>query len=82
MHSDCVPRSLQSPVYKKLRRLLRGARETAGMTQEQLASSVRRPQSFISKLEGGERHLDVTEFIDVCNALGLSPSSVISELVD
>jgi transcriptional regulator with XRE-family HTH domain len=82
MHSDCVPRSLQSPVYKKLRRVLRSARETAGMTQDDVASRMHRPQSFVSKLEGGERHLDVAEFLDLCNALGVSPVSVISELVE
>jgi transcriptional regulator with XRE-family HTH domain len=50
------------------------------MTQIDLASALRRPQSFVSKYEGGERRLDVVEFLDICRAIGVSASSLISQL--
>ena len=42
--------------------LMRQARNKAGLTQQELAKRLRKPQSFIAKYEGGERRLDVLEF--------------------
>jgi transcriptional regulator with XRE-family HTH domain len=63
-----------------LRRLLTTARLEREMTQLELAAALRRPQSFVSKYEGGERRLDVIEFLDICRALGVSASSLMSQL--
>lgn len=52
------------------------------MTQADVAAKMHRAQSFVSKFEGGERHLDVLEFIEVCKALGISPVSVLAEILD
>lgn len=76
-----VSRGLQSPPYKKLRRLLAEARAEAGLTQMQVAMRVKRPQSYVSKYENGERQLDVIEFIAVCVAMNVSPSSFLEQLV-
>lgn len=51
------------------------------MTQQELAARLHRAQSFVSKFEGGERHLDVVEFVEVCKAIGVSPIAVLSEIV-
>lgn len=40
---------------------LKQARIESGLTQVQVAEKIRKPQSFISKIEQGERRLDVTE---------------------
>lgn len=76
-----VSRGLQSPPYKKLRRLLADARAEAGLTQTQVAERVRRPQSYVSKYENGERQLDVIEFIAVCDAMNVSPCSIVEQLI-
>lgn len=52
----------------------------AGLTQVVLADKLKRPQSFVSKFETGERHLDVIEFIDVCQAMGADPRAVIDKV--
>ena len=75
-----MSRGLQSPPYKKLRRLLAQARADAGLTQVQVAERVKRPQSFVSKYENGERQLDVIEFVIVCKAIGIHPSTVVEQL--
>jgi len=45
-----------------------GARKAAGLTQQALALRLKKPQSFVAKYEGGERRLDVVEFITVARA--------------
>lgn len=76
-----VPGTLHSTTYKKLRRALIDARTQSGMTQTDLAARLRRAQSFVSKYESGERHLDVVEFIEVCKALGVSPVVVLDGIL-
>jgi transcriptional regulator with XRE-family HTH domain len=56
------------------------ARKAAGMTRVELSKKLRRPQSFVSKYEGGERRLDVPEFIEVAEALGADPLAIIQRL--
>lgn len=49
------------------------SRRSAGLTQAELSQRLKRPQSFVSKYERGERRLDVVEFGDVAKALGIDP---------
>lgn len=60
--------------------LLRGKRETVGMTQIQLAEKLKVSQTVVSKIETCERRLDVIELIDVCDAIGISFIDFINEL--
>lgn len=68
-----MSRSRRTPRYLRLRDLLAAARERAGLTQTELAAKLGRPQSFVAKYEGGERRLDVVEFLEVATALGADP---------
>ena len=65
-----MARSLRTPGHLALLRALTDARKSAGITQQQLAERMKRPQSFIAKVEGGERRLDVVEFAEWTIALG------------
>jgi transcriptional regulator with XRE-family HTH domain len=60
--------------------LLVAAREKVGMTQQQLADRLGKPQSFISKYEGGERRIDVIEFIAIADALEMDASRAIRDI--
>jgi transcriptional regulator with XRE-family HTH domain len=75
-----MTRSRQSPRYAQLLTLLAEARIDAGLTQQELAARLQRPQSFVSKIESGERRLDVIEFIEVVEALELRPDAVFGRL--
>lgn len=66
--------------YEGFRLLLIEARNSAGLTQIDLAQKLGRPQSFVSKYERGERRLDVIEFLEVAKAIGIDPSRFIRKL--
>lgn len=55
-----------------LRVLLRDAREAVGLTQEQLARRLNKPQSYVWKLENGERVFAYAEAPAYAEALGLN----------
>jgi transcriptional regulator with XRE-family HTH domain len=74
-------KSVHSPEQLALRRLLIEARKKAGLTQEELAKRVKKPQSFIAKYEGGERRLDVLEFITIAQAMGAEPTRLLKALI-
>lgn len=49
--------------------------------QSDVAERLDRPQSFVAKYEGGERRLDVVEFIEVAEALETDPCTLLSNLL-
>lgn len=47
--------------YRQMLARLREARRAAGLTQAEVAQAMGRPQSFVAKIEAGERRLDPIE---------------------
>jgi transcriptional regulator with XRE-family HTH domain len=66
-----MPPSVFSEPYGELLRVLVDARREAGLRQVDLAERLGKPQSFVSKVERGERRLDVVELIVVARAIGV-----------
>ncbi len=62
--------ALRSARYRALLARLRRAREEAGLTQDEVARAVGRPQSYVSKCETGERRLDAIELEDLARVYG------------
>ena len=58
-----------SSAYGRLRTLLVSARRAAGLKQADVALRLHRPQSYVSKVESGERRLDVVEFLEYVRAI-------------
>jgi len=56
--------------YDAFLRRLRQARVDAGLTQEEVARRLGRPQSFVSKCESGERRVDVIELSQFARVYG------------
>jgi len=67
--------------YGVLTRCLVDARTAAGVTQNELAERLGRPQSFVSKVEGGDRRLDVIEFLQITAALNVEPEPIIRSVL-
>jgi transcriptional regulator with XRE-family HTH domain len=68
-----MQKSLRSAEYGRLIEMLVATRHAAGIRQQALAKKLGRPQSFIAKYEGGERRIDVVEFVAIARALGADP---------
>jgi transcriptional regulator with XRE-family HTH domain len=62
-----------SPAYSRLRRALVTARTTAQLKQADVAARLGKPQSYVSKVELGERRLDVIEYAEYAAALEVDP---------
>ena len=50
-----------SKEYKSFLKRLRQARKDSGLSQVQVAKKLKKPQSYISKCESGERRVDIVE---------------------
>jgi transcriptional regulator with XRE-family HTH domain len=61
--------------------LMVAARKQAGLTQHELARRLKRPQSFVAKYEGGERRIDVIEFVTIVRAIGADPIKLLRDFM-
>lgn len=76
-----MPSSIFTQRHQEFIGFIASARKAAGITQVELAARLGRPQSFVSKVERGERRLDVIEFCDVAEALGRDPAEWLREFL-
>lgn len=77
-----MARSTHHRHYQALLRLLRQCREEAGLTQVELGKRLGNTQTFISKIERGERRMDVVEFAEFCDALGMDPMAAFARFLE
>lgn len=67
-----MEKSIHSARYAVFLKMLKRARQDAGMTQTDLAREVGETQTFVSKCERGERRIDVVELQTFCRAFNVS----------
>ena len=75
-----VPKSIHNAIYKDLIVGLTQARLEADLTQQVIADRLGKPQSFIAKIEGLERRIDIVEFFEIAKAIGFDPVPLIKEI--
>lgn len=75
-----MQKTIYTQQHQRLCELLIEARKTAGLTQVEVAERLGKPQSFVAKYEGGERRLDVIEFLAVARAVGFDPAFILHAL--
>jgi transcriptional regulator with XRE-family HTH domain len=56
-------------------------RTKASVTQRELARRLGRAHSYVSRIELGDRRLDVPEFIQWCEMLGTDPVDLMRRIV-
>jgi len=56
-----MSKSIRTKEYQDFAERLKKARLEAGLTQVEAAKKLKRPQSYISKVEAGEQRLDIVE---------------------
>ena len=76
-----MQKSLKSAEYARLIAMLVAVRKDAGIRQQPLAKKLGKPQSFIAKYEGGERRIDVVEFIAIARALDADPIKLFRDFI-
>jgi transcriptional regulator with XRE-family HTH domain len=74
-----MTKSRHTARYRKLLKSLREARLQAGLTQVEVARKFGGHASFVSKIESGERRLDVVELADFCQLYGVRLSSFLKQ---
>ena len=62
--------ALHTKRYAQFRTRLKKARADAGLTQAEAAAKLKKPQSFVSKSEAGERRVDAIELEDFARLYG------------
>ena len=75
-----MPKSVFTAKYRRFVTMLVAARTNAGATQVELASRIGWQQTDVSKVERGERRLDVVEFLQFAEALELNAPEFIKQL--
>ena len=73
--------SVYSEEYQLVINALKKARKEKGITQAQLAEALGKPQSFIAKVESGERRLDVVEFVHLARLVDVNISLILNEII-
>lgn len=74
-------KTIHNEAYRSFLRNLAEARKLAKVTQLQLAERLGKPQSHVSKVESGERRLDVLEFVLWARELEVNPVEVLTPLL-
>ena len=75
-----MSKTIHTGRHRKLRELLVARRKAAALTQTVVAERLGKPPSYVAKYEGGDRRLDVLEFLDVATAIGFDPCALIRSL--
>lgn len=75
-----MSKTLGSERHKALVRMLIEKREAAGLTQTELANRLGEYQSFVARLESGQRRVDVIEFLELAEALSFDPLRTLGHL--
>ena len=73
-------KSAYTDQYSAFLTIMIAARKDLGLTQQQLANLLEKPQSYVSKYERGERRLDVIEFLAISKVLKTNPCSVLRKI--
>jgi transcriptional regulator with XRE-family HTH domain len=57
-------------------------RTSALLTQRDLAGRLKRPLNVVSRIEAGQRRVDILEWIALCQACGADPVSAGRKLIE
>lgn len=75
-------KSFHTQEYADLIQGLIEARKSAGLTQQDVADALGKPQSYVAKIEGCERRLDIAEFVDYARVLKRRPADLLRTMVE
>lgn len=56
-----MPKTIRTSEYQQVVERLKQARLDVGLTQKEVSEKIKKPQSYVSKIEAGEQRIDVLE---------------------
>jgi len=74
-------KAFHSQDYADLIQGIVDARKSAGLTQQDVADVLGKPQSYVAKMEGCERRLDIAEFVDYARAFKRDPVELLQTIL-
>ncbi len=69
-----------SPVYKAGIDVIRAVRVERGLSLRDVGVALKKPHTWMHKVEVMERRLDFIEFIDLAHALGMTPEELLGRV--
>lgn len=73
-------KSKSNDAYRQFQRMLVEVRQKSGLSQQEVADRLGRPQTYVSKCELGTRRMDVIEFVKFAKVVGFDPAVFIKKL--
>lgn len=73
-----MAKTIRSSGHEALRDALIAARNSAGLTQAELAARLKCHQSFVARVESGERRIDVVELVVLARAMGADAGDLLA----
>ncbi len=73
--------SIYSSEYQLDIKNRREIRKKKGINRERLAQALKRPQSFVAKVESGERRIGVVEFAYIAGLLGIEQAPLLQKIL-
>lgn len=77
-----LTKSLRTEGHTALMQALVAARKASGLTQQDVAEQLGRSQSFVAKIELGERRVEVVELVEIARILGVPTARLIPPVED
>ena len=73
-------KTIHNKRHKRLVEAIISKRKEAGIRQVQLAKKLKRSQTWIARLESGERRIDVIELVDLADAIGFDAAAMVKSI--
>ena len=67
--------------HHRLVELLISERKRAGIRQAELARRVGKTQTFVARIEAGQRRIDAIELLSLCRIIGVDPIRVVRKVL-
>lgn len=77
-----MPSSVHTEANAVVVGVLIDARHNAGLKQDELAVLLGKPQSFVSRIETGQRRVDLLEFFAIARALKAEPRELFERIAE
>ena len=75
-------KSVHRAEYDRLRESIVTHRIASGLSQRAVSKLLGMPPTYVSKVESGERRIDVIEFIELAKAIKVDPRALFEHLLD